>query len=247
MNNTNPTPQVGTRAKAIAFTKKNCLQHQKISKNYMNSFTIFSELQKSLKSRKLLLSLIQFFWRALLITGTSLPQEWFKILKFLQNKAGHPKRVKTRTLCMTSILQDALRLVGTKFLMDVGWHGAGVYFTTYAMYACGFCKNRADPALLISFVTLGNVYPVTERHTGPNSLMGQRLKPGYTAHYAAIGGDGAVPGKWDDLDNLYDELVVCQEPQMTPVYIIRLSERSLADVLSEWDSEKKTVSFAPID
>eukprot|EP01127_Copromyxa_protea_P006350 TRINITY_DN1616_c0_g1_i2.p2 TRINITY_DN1616_c0_g1~~TRINITY_DN1616_c0_g1_i2.p2 ORF type:complete len:1987 (-),score=299.68 TRINITY_DN1616_c0_g1_i2:6-5966(-) len=125
--------------------------------------------------------------------------------------------------------------------LDVGWHGAGVYFTTYAMYACRFFENRADPALLISFVTLGNVYPVTESHTGPTSLMGQRLKPGYTAHYAAIGEDGAVPDRWDDPDSLYDELVVSQEPQIAPVYLIRLSNDSLADVFGE----KKTVSFAP--
>eukprot|EP01127_Copromyxa_protea_P004820 TRINITY_DN1464_c1_g2_i1.p1 TRINITY_DN1464_c1_g2~~TRINITY_DN1464_c1_g2_i1.p1 ORF type:complete len:1631 (-),score=237.44 TRINITY_DN1464_c1_g2_i1:393-5285(-) len=60
--------------------------------------------------------------------------------------------------CHVTDFNVAMTICATGFSalssVDAGWHGSGVYFTTYAMYACRYFTNRADPALLISFVTL---------------------------------------------------------------------------------------------
>eukprot|EP01127_Copromyxa_protea_P011436 TRINITY_DN2873_c0_g3_i2.p1 TRINITY_DN2873_c0_g3~~TRINITY_DN2873_c0_g3_i2.p1 ORF type:complete len:1979 (-),score=279.48 TRINITY_DN2873_c0_g3_i2:77-5701(-) len=124
--------------------------------------------------------------------------------------------------------------------VEVGWHGSGVYFTTYAMYGCPFLSHRADPALLISFVTPGNVFPVTENHNKPNNLIGKRLKPGYTSHYVAVDTEGAVPelDSLDEISGLYDEIVVSQEPQISPVYLIRLSSTNLDDICNAGKKSK---------
>eukprot|EP01127_Copromyxa_protea_P010060 TRINITY_DN2413_c1_g1_i1.p1 TRINITY_DN2413_c1_g1~~TRINITY_DN2413_c1_g1_i1.p1 ORF type:complete len:271 (-),score=42.85 TRINITY_DN2413_c1_g1_i1:83-865(-) len=144
--------------------------------------------------------------------------------------------------CHVTDFNIAMTIASTGFAalssVDVGWHGAGVYFTTHAMYACQYFAQRADPALLLSFVTLGNVFPVTESHTGPTSLTGQRLKPGYTAHYVTVRADGTVPGKDDDEDtiSLYDEIVVSQEPQICPVYVLRIGGPNLNKVIRHWNT-----------
>eukprot|EP01127_Copromyxa_protea_P018948 TRINITY_DN6057_c3_g1_i1.p1 TRINITY_DN6057_c3_g1~~TRINITY_DN6057_c3_g1_i1.p1 ORF type:complete len:207 (+),score=31.04 TRINITY_DN6057_c3_g1_i1:41-622(+) len=128
----------------------------------------------------------------------------------------------------------ALAIASTGFSalsnVDIGWHGSGVYFTTYAMYGLPFISHRVDPALLISFVTLGNVFPVTENHTQPDNLVGKRMNPGYTAHYVGVNADGFVPTSTSTNPLLYDEIVVSQEPQISPVYLIRLSSTNLMEL-----------------
>eukprot|EP01127_Copromyxa_protea_P019011 TRINITY_DN6093_c0_g2_i1.p1 TRINITY_DN6093_c0_g2~~TRINITY_DN6093_c0_g2_i1.p1 ORF type:complete len:377 (-),score=54.01 TRINITY_DN6093_c0_g2_i1:62-1192(-) len=130
----------------------------------------------------------------------------------------------------------AISATGFSFLssVDAGWYGSGVYFTSYATYACMYFTNRVDPALLISFVTLGNTYPVTESHTGSTSLAGNASVPGYNAHYVNVCADGTVPD-WkrpDSCSDLFDEIVVSQEPQIAPVYLIRLRNKNLTEALS---------------
>lgn len=40
------------------------------------------------------------------------------------------------------------------------------------------------PAVLISYVIPGNIYPVTEHHTCANNLLGKAIRSGYQSHVA---------------------------------------------------------------
>eukprot|EP01127_Copromyxa_protea_P004816 TRINITY_DN1464_c0_g1_i2.p1 TRINITY_DN1464_c0_g1~~TRINITY_DN1464_c0_g1_i2.p1 ORF type:complete len:174 (+),score=34.14 TRINITY_DN1464_c0_g1_i2:97-618(+) len=139
--------------------------------------------------------------------------------------------------------------------LDAGWYGAGVYFTTYAMYASPYFVSRKDPAVLLSFVTLGNVFPVTENHTAKNSLLGKVLTAGYTSHYIGLDSKGVVPDfskiKLEETNpsDFYDEIVVSQEPQICPVYIIRISTTKLRSIVDRWDrrDKSKTVTEKPAE
>ena len=43
------------------------------------------------------------------------------------------------------------------------------------MYAVPYFGSKRDPAVVISFVTLGNVFPVTENNDQPDNLSGYLL------------------------------------------------------------------------
>eukprot|EP01127_Copromyxa_protea_P001845 TRINITY_DN11758_c0_g1_i1.p1 TRINITY_DN11758_c0_g1~~TRINITY_DN11758_c0_g1_i1.p1 ORF type:complete len:228 (+),score=28.88 TRINITY_DN11758_c0_g1_i1:48-686(+) len=124
--------------------------------------------------------------------------------------------------------------------LDSGWYGAGIYFTTYAMYTTPYFALRKDPAIILSFVTPGNVFPTTENHKGPNSLLGKVLNASYTAHYVGLDATGIVPNysetKLEGIDFLYDEIVVSQEPQICPVYVLRICPKMRID---NWDRREK--------
>jgi len=89
-----------------------------------------------------------------------------------------------------------------------------------ANYALPYASLHAEPAIIISFVAPGNIYPTCEQHKGPASLAGKPLRtPGYNAHYVLTKKDGfAVTQKGES--PMYDELVVPEESQVAPAFII---------------------------
>jgi hypothetical protein len=52
-------------------------------------------------------------------------------------------------------------------LIHPGYYGKGIYLTSYAVYALPYCLKAKEPALLISLVFPGNIFPVIERHNVP--------------------------------------------------------------------------------
>jgi len=62
----------------------------------------------------------------------------------------------------------------------------GVYFTTFPEYAAfTYCIDPNEAVLIVTFLSPGNAYPVTEQPTGSDSLKGTKLKV-YTASSALI-------------------------------------------------------------
>jgi len=111
--------------------------------------------------------------------------------------------------------------------LDAGYFGKGIYFSTYANYTLPYLVTRQRPAMLISFLTCGNVYPVTEHHNDTyHSLKGKPILSGYSGHYVVVAANGEVPP--DELlsgdHKLYDEIVISQEAQITPAYLIELDK-----------------------
>jgi hypothetical protein len=105
----------------------------------------------------------------------------------------------------------------TLSLLDSGWYGSGIYFTSSYDYCIPYICSKRDPAIIISYVLPGNVYPVTE-----TSFAGKPLMAGYQSHYIKTNIAGKI-----DKDSDYDELVICQESQILPMYIIELDPESL--------------------
>jgi len=50
--------------------------------------------------------------------------------------------------------------------LDAGFFGKGIYFTSFSMYTLPYISSRKIPAIILSWVLPGHVYPVTEDHQG---------------------------------------------------------------------------------
>jgi len=121
--------------------------------------------------------------------------------------------------------------------LDVGFFGSGIYFTTSAKYAIPYFATKANPAILISYVIPGNPYPVVEQPAGPDSIAGNTLKPGYQSHYVCTTSRGA-PHVKPTKHHVYDEIVINQEAQVAPAYILILDTASFGQLIKQF--ERKT-------
>lgn len=106
------------------------------------------------------------------------------------------------------------------------------------MYTAPYFENRREPALVISYVISGHSFPVSEDHTSSSSLLGydvlscnfltpfsSAIKSGYTSHYVVVKENGRLPSFNELKDksiSLYDEIVIPQESQIMPVYVLKL-------------------------
>lgn len=63
----------------------------------------------------------------------------------------------------------------------------------------------SSPSIIFSWVIPGHIFPVTEHHKGPKSLLGSAIKNGFNSHYVLTTSDGSVIS--DRTDQFYDELV----------------------------------------
>lgn len=114
--------------------------------------------------------------------------------------------------------------------LDSGYFGTGIYFTSDVRYAQFYSqaasKSSNNLCFVLAAVCPGNVYPVTEAHDGENSLRGKPAQSGYQSHYTNVvskNGDkfGHVCNP-PTADN-YDELVVFQDVQALPLFVIECS------------------------
>eukprot|EP01130_Rhizamoeba_saxonica_P005313 TRINITY_DN2133_c0_g1_i1.p1 TRINITY_DN2133_c0_g1~~TRINITY_DN2133_c0_g1_i1.p1 ORF type:complete len:986 (+),score=189.66 TRINITY_DN2133_c0_g1_i1:57-2960(+) len=106
---------------------------------------------------------------------------------------------------------------------DAGLYGRGIYFSSNAGYASKFSENN-EHCFIVSMVIPGNVYPVTEHPNKLKSLKGLPNKVGYQSHYVRVNKKGYPSSNMDD--NIFDEIVVFQESQVLPIYVI-FAERDI--------------------
>eukprot|EP01126_Amoeba_proteus_P056654 TRINITY_DN7142_c0_g2_i3.p1 TRINITY_DN7142_c0_g2~~TRINITY_DN7142_c0_g2_i3.p1 ORF type:complete len:274 (-),score=74.82 TRINITY_DN7142_c0_g2_i3:149-970(-) len=123
--------------------------------------------------------------------------------------------------------------------LDAGWYGKGVYFTTFTKYCIPYFSKRQDPAVIISFVIMGNTYPVIEnpKESG-KTFLGAALKSGYNSHYVVVNTEG-LPTSMEKKIKFFDEVVVPQEAQIVPLYIVRMVSFDSKKVLKQWDVDKR--------
>eukprot|EP01126_Amoeba_proteus_P066184 TRINITY_DN9528_c0_g1_i1.p1 TRINITY_DN9528_c0_g1~~TRINITY_DN9528_c0_g1_i1.p1 ORF type:complete len:709 (-),score=117.87 TRINITY_DN9528_c0_g1_i1:263-2305(-) len=126
--------------------------------------------------------------------------------------------------------------------LDAGWYGKGIYFTSYAKYCVPYISNRKDPAMLISYVIMGNTYPIIEQPTDPDSFMGAAMKAGYNSHYIVVSSKGTPAQKQDFMspDGVYDEIVIPLESQIVPAYILRFLPFDSENVIKNWRRKEKS-------
>lgn len=116
--------------------------------------------------------------------------------------------------------------------LDQGFYGSGSYFTTNMMYTLPYCCGKRQPCILISYINPGNIFPVTEHHLGKNSLLGASLKTGYNSHYVLTKQNGEI---YDGVGICSDEIVVNQEAQILPAFIISIDTDSSLEEFEKWN------------
>jgi len=133
----------------------------------------------------------------------------------------------------------ALKICMTGFanlsLLDQGWYGQGVYFSTSTIYTLPYFVNKNIPAIVLAYVLPGNTYPVTEDHKDENTLLGQPIKSGYNSHYVATLRNGVPPKSITQ--EVYDEVVIPQEAQIVPAFVININTKNCGDLIDRWNRE----------
>jgi len=123
-------------------------------------------------------------------------------------------------------------------LLDNGWYGQGIYFSSSAKYCVPYFTNQKHPVLFLVFVIPGNIYPVIEKSTDENSFCGKPIKSGYQSHYILTAREGiAITGPLSDEPKNYDELVISQDVQALPSYIISVDKTKVANLVEEMKRE----------
>lgn len=133
-------------------------------------------------------------------------------------------------------------------ILDEGYFGKGIYFSTYMLYTLPYCAVKASPAIIISYLNMGNVYPVTEHHRAPDSLSGKAITTGYNSHYIRTTNEGICYQpteqqleslKANGLEPKYlcDEIVLPQESQILPAFILSLEKKTVLLEAKNWARE----------
>jgi hypothetical protein len=134
-------------------------------------------------------------------------------------------------------------------LVDAGFYGVGMYFTTHAVYACPYFISSLEPAIVLSYLIPGmsrvfiasseffsitfltcpgNAYPTVESPHSPESLQGSNLRRGYQSHYVITNGKGMPTERGT---SQYDEIVINQESQVCPAFIIELDSSNFSSLV----------------
>jgi len=116
--------------------------------------------------------------------------------------------------------------------LDDGWYGKGIYFTSYALYTLPYIMMRRAPAIIISYIAPGNVFPVSEHRKSKDNLNGKPMSAGHNSHYVAVGrsGDVAAPNE----PNIYNEIVVEQESQIMPAFLLEIDNTNFKKLFKKW-------------
>jgi len=124
--------------------------------------------------------------------------------------------------------------------LDAGYYGQGMYFSTYALYCLPYFCTRKEPVILLCYALPGNIFPVVESPKAADHLVGAALKTGYQSHYILTNRQGEI-SDFGSPDH-FDELVIPQESQVIPAYILRIGKANLVALGKEWT---RTVAIPP--
>ena len=130
---------------------------------------------------------------------------------------------------------------------DAGWFAAGIYQTSSVCYCLPYACGRRDPAIILSYLCLGHVFPVDEDHLDKQkTLLGAALKAGYSSHYVLSTKNGHVYKSGSDYQNGCDEIVVNLENQCLPAFIISLNPESALKEYEHWERVVPIIKYADI-
>jgi len=136
----------------------------------------------------------------------------------------------TRPETPWKIAQTGFSTVAT---LDDGWYGRGIYFTSNFQYAKMYSKLASKGAslsyILLAFISPGNAYPIIEGPTHKATFKGKPgvVNPGYQSHYVLVNPPGEQAPGWPvakGSKTFVDELVVFQDAQAVPKYILVVSD-----------------------
>jgi len=145
-------------------------------------------------------------------------------------------------MVLISLFQKKICSTGFAYLssIDEGWYGKGVYFTSSARYATPYFAVKQDPTIIIALVLPGNTYPVTEHPKEVNNIIGQALKSGFQSHYVVTSKAG-YPIQ-HPTEKCYDELVISQEAQVVPVFILVIDKSNIQELVEHFQRMSTVVN-----
>jgi len=122
--------------------------------------------------------------------------------------------------------------------LDDGYYGKGIYFSTSAKYIIPYYATKKNPTILICLIIPGNIYPVTE-FPQSNKIQGHPLVNGYQSHYCITtkGGMPFTKQDYDEEKTKYDEIVIGQESQVVPIFLLQMSKKRLVKIARDWTRE----------
>eukprot|EP01125_Pyxidicula_operculata_P020486 TRINITY_DN7584_c0_g1_i1.p1 TRINITY_DN7584_c0_g1~~TRINITY_DN7584_c0_g1_i1.p1 ORF type:complete len:1741 (-),score=240.11 TRINITY_DN7584_c0_g1_i1:66-5117(-) len=121
--------------------------------------------------------------------------------------------------------------------LDAGYYGSGIYFSSSALYTLPYFGTKKSPTILICLVFPGNTYPTIEDRNGPNSLLGKPIKPGYQSHYVLTNRSGSPCTQEKESGKFYDELVIPQESQIVPVFLLEIDNSNLYELSKKFQRD----------
>jgi hypothetical protein len=121
--------------------------------------------------------------------------------------------------------------------LDAGFYGSGMYFTSSSLYALPYFSAKPDPAILICLVVPGNPYPVVEAKGEEKSFLGRPLIGGYQSNYVLTTKDGNPCATRMQPGTFYDELVIGQESQVVPIFLVEFEQAKLAPLARSFQRE----------
>jgi len=116
---------------------------------------------------------------------------------------------------------NAWKYVSTGFqTKTTGSYGTGYYLNTSAQYLTPYLSEMIEPSIIICLTLPGYPYPVI---SGKDIQKGKGLFQGHQSHYVITNPDG-TPVEKPSTGLYYDELVVDQEGQILPVFVVCLKK-----------------------
>jgi len=160
-----------------------------------------------------------------------------KIRQYDWNDSSKPNNATILPVVHGTDKSIAKKIVANGFAalsgLDDGWYGKGIYFSTSAQYITPYFAIKRKPTILICLLLPGNPYPVIECHNSENSLMGTHIKRGYQSNYVVTTRSGLPIG--EARNEMYDEIVIEQQSQVVPIFIIELEKENLEQLFAEFN------------
>jgi hypothetical protein len=119
--------------------------------------------------------------------------------------------------------------------LDSGFYGKGIYFTSSCLYAVPYFASKKNPTILVCLLIAGNVRPIIESRDGTDSFMGVAIDPGYQSHYVCCKRDGLICPI--NFEKYYDEIVISQEGQIVPIFVVHVDKSCLPSLISKFQRE----------
>jgi len=176
---------------------------------------------------------------------TAIVDHWRKIVKEMPWNEGVSEDIGTAPVLPMvhgtgsavawKIVKNGFSVLST---LDAGYYGSGMYFTSNVLYAVPYFATKANPTVLVCLGVSGNPYPVVERRDEEKSLLGQPLRSGYQSHYVLTKIDGnPISEPPEEHDEFFDEIVLAQETQVVPVYLVEVSASHLTGFVKKYQRD----------
>jgi len=121
-------------------------------------------------------------------------------------------------------------------ILDAGFYGKGMYFSSSALYCCPYIVTKQDPVLLVCLVSPGNPFPVIVGPKEQKNFLGAPINSGHQSHYVLTQINGLPITKGYN-SSQYDEIVIPKESQICPIFLVIVDKAQLKPIIQKYQRE----------